>query len=355
MGGENVKPQRGSRVNDGSSPRGRGKHEEPQARGPRQGLIPAWAGKTIQSAVQTVADFGSSPRGRGKPLRARGNHEVARLIPAWAGKTCSRCGQPGGGWAHPRVGGENALDVDPTDVDDGSSPRGRGKLRRGHVRSRPARLIPAWAGKTRTRSCSFLSFRAHPRVGGENARRGGPITSGPGSSPRGRGKQRGRVQRVLDLRLIPAWAGKTSSTPLPTLTLGAHPRVGGENLVCVFVVHCSHGSSPRGRGKLGSSNRLQLPPRLIPAWAGKTSSRQLPPLRSQAHPRVGGENRKGKIGSRVFIGSSPRGRGKLHVPQQTTQHRGLIPAWAGKTLSLARMQLRRRAHPRVGGENLTRE
>ena len=50
---------------------------------------------------------------------------------------------------------------------------------------------------------------AHPRVGGENDRRRRGIRAG--------------------LRLIPAWAGKTSDRAMRALGVAAHPRVGGEN------------------------------------------------------------------------------------------------------------------------------
>ena len=52
--------------------------------------------------------LGSSPRGRGKPVSSGGARVGSRLIPAWAGKTgVMVC--PGRVWpAHPRVGGENA-------------------------------------------------------------------------------------------------------------------------------------------------------------------------------------------------------------------------------------------------------
>ena len=50
---------------------------------------------------------------------------------------------------------------------------------------------------------------AHPRSRGENARRGGPITSGPGSSPLTRGKLCSCLLRCCGRGLIPAHAGKT--------------------------------------------------------------------------------------------------------------------------------------------------
>ena len=71
-----------------------------------------------------------------------------------------------------------------------------------------------------------------------------------GSSPRGRGKRR-----------------LTASGPSPSL---AHPRAGGENLVCVVHTPLVAGSSPRGRGKqVGCKARVACHG-LIPARAGKT-------------------------------------------------------------------------------------
>ena len=71
-----------------------------------------------------------------------------------------------------------------------------------------------------------------------------------------------------------------------------------------------------------------------------------------AHPRVGGENQEFNQAILDLGGSSPRGRGKLFLSIFIVHYSRLIPAWAGKTLTLTRTQLRRRAHPRVGGENV---
>ena len=50
--------------------------------------------------------------------------------------------------------------------------------------------------------------------------------------------------------------------------------------------------------------------RLIPAWAGKTKHRPRCHCQKRAHPRVGGENViKATTGAKI-TGSSPRGRGK---------------------------------------------
>ena len=53
--------------------------------------------------------------------------------------------------------------------------------------------------------------QAHPRVGGENSSEAGDEKGATGSSPRGRGKLGGPAGHPQWMRLIPAWAGKTSA------------------------------------------------------------------------------------------------------------------------------------------------
>ena len=55
--------------------------------------------------------------------------------------------------------------------------------------------------------------------------------------------------------------------------------------------------------------------------------------------------------NRAWLGSSPHGRGKLRDWWGTSARLGLIPARAGKTLSVWQLEALREAHPRVGGEN----
>ena len=166
--GKTPRPARDREQVSGSSPRGRGKRalDLPVEIGNR--LIPAWAGKTpglrrpppghrahprVGGENREVGEQrgrfgGSSPRGRGK-------HQ-------------DRSSSTFSSWAHPRVGGENGLDARRWPWDQGSSPRGRGK-RIGHDAARAADgLIPAWAGKTEYPATGGQPRPAHPRVGGEN-------------------------------------------------------------------------------------------------------------------------------------------------------------------------------------------
>ena len=131
----------------------------------------------------------------------------------------------------------------------------------------------------------------------------------------------------------------------------AHPRVGGENKSRLAKNTPFLGSSPRGRGKLSAVARGVRPGRLIPAWAGKTPVRRMAAVMRAAHPRVGGENVGPFAAPLVCRGSSPRGRGKRTMNADLTIGARLIPAWAGKTQAAHAAGSSARAHPRVGGEN----
>ena len=274
---------------------------------------------------------GSSPRGRGKRQTSRTDRPPTRLIPAWAGKTARRPAFRPRYGAHPRVGGENIIARAGRVLRSGSSPRGRGKRALHHFRERVQRLIPAWAGKTSTSTPRPASRWAHPRVGGENLGHHVLPVDVEGSSPRGRGKPLLDWSDRVVRRLIPAWAGKTIAHTGRAGLLAAHPRVGGENVTGLLQPCYALGSSPRGRGKLVAVVERGLQVRLIPAWAGKTDSGKRSWIISRAHPRVGGENEAARQPHGWETGSSPRGRGKRRLRSRRGGLPRLIPAWAGKT------------------------
>ena len=201
---------------------------------------------------------------------------------------------------------------DPADLKlRGSSPLTRGKHGPQGLLFGQRRLIPAHAGKTRSRHPRAGPSGAHPRSRGENAVLGATGTGVDGSSPLTRGKREQIARWLDDQGLIPAHAGKTAVLRALRPGLGAHPRSRGENVT---------------RGKA-----TPLRPRLIPAHAGKTTNPDAPVTPETAHPRSRGENRSG--------GRRRRPRG------------GLIPAHAGKTSQRTRASPPARAHPRSRGEN----
>ena len=220
----------------------------------------------------------------------------------------------------------------------GSSPRGRGKRGQWELTRLTPGLIPAWAGKTPVPPPPRRQRRAHPRVGGENVPRdpGDPLNNG--SSPRGRGKRMVTLPRLPAFRLIPAWAGKTGLSGGCDSCSRAHPRVGGENVLAISSKRSGSGSSPRGRGKRNPDRASPTARRLIPAWAGKTCGRTGARERARAHPRVGGENPTIRPPEDLIGGSSPRGRGKRLLLTSCPGGSGLIPAWAGKTMPLGALR-----------------
>ena len=213
----------------------------------------------------------------------------------------------------------------------GSSPRVRGKQGRLVGADRERGLIPACAGKTTASRSSSSTATAHPRVCGENPLRGAAQSCGHGSSPRVRGKPRDVDRAPQPPRLILACAGKTRF-PLDDAPLRpAHPRVCGENAGAGDALPHRGGSSPRVRGKLLRHRQERARVRLIPACAGKTSTRGKSIPQKTAHPRVCGENQVNREFAESHSGSSPRVRGKRSRAPPDRRARRLIPACAGKT------------------------
>ena len=69
---------------------------------------PRVGGENLNSSRMTGHMWGSSPRGRGKLPECVVVVRQCGLIPAWAGKTIEEVQVRGQTLAHPRVGGENS-------------------------------------------------------------------------------------------------------------------------------------------------------------------------------------------------------------------------------------------------------
>ena len=172
---------------------------------------------------------------------------------------------------------------------------------------------------------------AHPRSRGENHRRRCPHPAARGSSPLTRGKPRDMSVYYYTAGLIPAHAGKTQWRSGNPQGRPAHPRSRGENASSCKNHATIPGSSPLTRGKLKPLVRVKPQGRLIPAHAGKTVSICIARRRGRAHPRSRGEN-----------------PGPL---SQRGDPVWLIPAHAGKTSIPHAHRHAVEAHPRSRGEN----
>ena len=192
---------------------------------------------------------------------------------------------------------------------------------------------------------------AHPRSRGENCFFFRVVDDDSGSSPLTRGKRGRWFVRLRGLGLIPAHAGKTAASDRSYTPLGAHPRSRGENLKPLPPAPERAGSSPLTRGKLNDRFSGGNKPGLIPAHAGKTMSMSESTVSSRAHPRSRGENAVMRAYSIYTRGSSPLTRGKPERREVDRAGGRLIPAHAGKTTIRKGSIPCPQAHPRSRGEN----
>ena len=263
----------------------------------------------MQFRVCLVA-VGSSPLTRGKPWQRPMSLPRPWLIPAHAGKTAWYQAKHSSTRAHPRSRGENAYQSRARDIFKGSSPLTRGKPRRARDRVGQLGLIPAHAGKTPRRGRPRAGTWAHPRSRGENPGEALEAAAGEGSSPLTRGKPCRR--RVADglVRLIPAHAGKTRIHRPDSTGTGAHPRSRGENITYAPAGVRIRGSSPLTQGKRLAALPGKDERGLIPAHAGKTRLMAFSSQENRAHPRSRGENGPSRSIAWARRGSSPLTRGK---------------------------------------------
>ena len=130
----------------------------------------------------------------------------------------------------------------------------------------------------------------------------------------------------LEIRITPAWAGKsTCRASMPTVSWD-HPRVGGEKQVPPAAIGCHSGSPPRRRGKAGCGHTARDGHGITPAWAGKSGSIHGFGSLTQDHPRMGGEKCTGKGEKGEAAGSPPRWRGKVRASRLTVGDGGITPA-----------------------------
>ena len=335
------------------------------------GIIPAYAGSTCPRSASSGegrdhprvcgehslrCDFrnprlGSSPRMRGAP----GEHirDLVRqgIIPAYAGSTDAPREPRQLGEDHPRVCGEHSLRCDFRNPRLGSSPRMRGAHNERDDVELGVGIIPAYAGSTRRQLVFTYPHRDHPRVCGEHAPASTRRLVARGSSPRMRGAHTTGADNSFSDGIIPAYAGSTSERPSCRCRTWDHPRVCGEHRLSWVSPWRLLGSSPRMRGaqRLGALPLVDYG--IIPAYAGSTVSKVLFSFSMRDHPRVCGEHVRPTPLAPSFVGSSPRMRGALCRHHRDGRVVGIIPAYAGSTCRRLRRRTRCRDHPRVCGEH----
>ena len=152
-----------------------------------------------------------------------------------------------------------------------------------------------------------------------------------GSPPHARGKGlRARPYQKPE-RITPACAGKSTQASPPSRPHRDHPRMRGEKYLLRDAGKAVRGSPPHARGKVRRRGRAESVVRITPACAGKSYSTPLPSKSQVDHPRMRGEKRQTKMLGKTIVGSPPHARGKGAGWVQPPGWRGITPACAGKS------------------------
>ena len=215
-------------------------------------------------------DLGSSPHTRGAPLPRQGNEIDRGIIPAYAGSTPREAAVSAGVSDHPRIRGEHSSRAQPGHPAGGSSPHTRGARDDPRQAHNATGIIPAYAGSTRTAVECSCRVGDHPRIRGEHTDPHTGFAIARGSSPHTRGAPSGALVQAPLPGIIPAYAGSTNACIRPMKDLRDHPRIRGEHVDPITIGIGQWGSSPHTRGALVLQLSALVELGIIPAYAGST-------------------------------------------------------------------------------------
>ena len=213
----------------------------------------------------------------------------------------------------------------------GSSPHTRGALVVFSLDPHFRRIIPAYAGSTSTAGMTACRCSDHPRIRGEHS-------------------SNGRISSK-STRIIPAYAGSTDLRWRRLAGCRDHPRIRGEHWPPPPPVPGPPGSSPHTRGAPRRSLRRPGRRGIIPAYAGSTTAKCPGRTRTADHPRIRGEHSNLSYGGMKLVGSSPHTRGARTCKPGRGGAGRIIPAYAGSTPSTSGQIGGDADHPRIRGEH----
>ena len=197
-------------------------------------------------------------------------------------------------------------------------------------------ITPAYAGKSKLSPNCIVVKRDHPRICGEKSQHIGARYIPKGSPPHMRGKVNEKKANGFDIRITPAYAGKSTLLCFPAEPGWDHPRICGEKPHSVLVDPVCVGSPPHMRGKGRATTARVAHTGITPAYAGKSLLYHFFRDFARDHPRICGE--KCRI---IYVlvskpGSPPHMRGKVCVASELARYSGITPAYAGKRLKRSR-------------------
>ena len=186
--GEHFRAFRPDRPENGSSPHTRGARLLPGRSPGILRIIPAYAGSTATwrrtgrlrrdhprirgehplEIDSLSTEKGSSPHTRGALQLVDFRVVRAGIIPAYAGSTLEHHSASFTARDHPRIRGEHTTVYERTIEQEGSSPHTRGALPECVPDFGQERIIPAYAGSTLATTTPQQNLRDHPRIRGEH-------------------------------------------------------------------------------------------------------------------------------------------------------------------------------------------
>ena len=192
------------------------------------GITPAYAGKRHRDRMpwcrapdhprvcgEKVFLFVRILHAQGSPPRVRGK-EPRSIACSWS------C------WDYPRVCGEKDSIAWRLNSIQGLPPRVRGKDARSKSAHNSAGITPAYAGKRPASGLKAGLPRDHPRVCGEKRGLRASISAPTGSPPRVRGKALALDVRPHNIRITPAYAGKSRRRIQQPPAAWDHPAYAGK-------------------------------------------------------------------------------------------------------------------------------
>ncbi len=167
---------------------------------------------------------------------------------------------------------------------------------------------------------------------------------------------RGKAERLelfgQEIRITPAYAGKSQGECSHAPAQTDHPRICGEKCLNFWPVPQAVGSPPHMRGKACVRSYQKGIRRITPAYAGKSLEHAAFTLDTKDHPRICGEKIKFQRPNSNLQGSPPHMRGKAPAAILDIMHEGITPAYAGKSNVSAYFIRMHRDHPRICGEKV---
>ena len=253
-----------------------------------------------------------------------------RITPAYAGKSAAVRYYAVATQDHPRLCGEKCNKWITSFRILGSPPPMRGKAKKVYPKDSEIRITPAYAGKSAHRSLFFRFFQDHPRLCGEKTGTTETLYRTTGSPPPMRGKEYFVTAHVIHYRITPAYAGKRILCHCSCHSLQDHPRLCGEKLFGGWDASIRAGSPPPMRGKGEDSSGSYFGTGITPAYAGKRARNVLKSI--------------------IIQGSPPPMRGKVHAFACFFPLCRITPAYAGKRWLAIWRQCYKEDHPRLCGE-----